>query len=229
MLGRGFAHPVCRGTAGRRFRGGRGTSRGVALTRRVPVCRRATSRGRVLGRGRMRRRPLMCSDRRDHDEGNDRHDDHRPPPRYAILPEAEPERGETAQRRNPVPGEWGDEADRRLQVLRAGSGRGLDGVVQRGRVLAPEGVGGRGRGGVKLALRGAGSGGGPDGNQLLWRAQPLARKPDDVLLVASQTATVFGSSIARFHGFADLSSVRVPFRLRGAVQYNSELAPVCLN
>jgi hypothetical protein len=30
-------------------------------------------------------------------------------------------------------------------------------------------------------------------------------------------------------GFADLSSVRVPVRLRGAVQYNPELAPVCLN
>jgi hypothetical protein len=30
-------------------------------------------------------------------------------------------------------------------------------------------------------------------------------------------------------GFADLSSVRVPLRLRGEVQYNPELAPVCLN
>jgi hypothetical protein len=79
----------------------------------------------------MRRRPLVGSDRRDHDEGNDRHGHHGPPPRYATLPEAKPERGETAQRRNPVPRERGDEADRRFQVLRAGSGRSLDGVVQR--------------------------------------------------------------------------------------------------
>jgi len=30
-------------------------------------------------------------------------------------------------------------------------------------------------------------------------------------------------------GFADLSSVRGPIRLRGEVKYNPELAPVCLN
>src|ERR1700761_9188608 len=125
-----------------------------------------------------------------------------------------------------MPGHRGDEADRRVQTRRTGGGRCLDGVVERRRVLAPEGVGGRWHRVLELALRRPGARGWSDRDQLLRGPQPVARKPYDVLLVASETAGVFGSSIARLHGFADLSSVLVPVRLRGAVQYNSELAPV---
>ena len=82
---------------------------------------------------------------------------------------------------------------------------------------------------LDAALGSAGPGGRSDRDQLLRRPQPVARQPYDVLLVPSQPATVFGSPIARFHGFADLSYVRVPVRLRGEIQYNPGLAPVCLN
>ena len=58
---------------------------------------------------------------------------------------------------------------------------------------------------LELALGCSRSRGRADRDQLLGWAQPVARQPYDVLLVPSQPA-VFGSSIARFHGFADLSS-----------------------
>jgi hypothetical protein len=122
-----------------------------------------------------------------------------------------------------------DEADRRTHPVTSGANRCLDGIVQGGRVLAPKRIR-RGRRCVPgVELRRACPGGRPDGDELLGRPQPVPRKPYDVLLVAGRPVGIFGWTVARFHGFADLSYVRVPFRLPGEVQYNSELAPVCLN
>lgn len=191
-------------------------------------CREAV-RCRCLPRGRVRRLPLGAPDHRHDDERQDGNGDETPPPRYSTVTSEGPELRESPETRGPQPGDRGDQARRRVPALPTDGGRRLHRIVQGGRVLTPEGVRRRGHAGFGVAQGRAGPRGGTDRNELLRRAQPVARQPYDVLLAPSQPATVFGSPIARFHGFADLSSVRLPFRLPGEVQYNSELAPVCLN
>src|SRR5947209_14882693 len=125
----------------------------------------------------------------------------------------------------PMSGDWVDESGGRAQLVASGGRRRLDGVVQRGRVLAPEGVSCRRWRVAGLELRGARAGGGSDRYEFLGGTEPVAREPYHVLLVASCPTGVFSWTIARSHGFADLSYVRMSFRLPGAVEYNSELAP----
>ena len=126
-------------------------------------------------------------------------------------------------------GVWVDKGGRWADLVATGGRRRLDGVVQRGRVLAPEGVSCRRWRIAGLELRGARAGGGSDRYEFLGRTEPVAREPYDVLLIASCPTGVFSWTIARSHGFADLSSVRVPVRHRGEVQYKPVLDPVCLN
>jgi hypothetical protein len=208
------------------LRGGRELIGGFSPKRATLLRRCGAAGGRDVSGGRARRRPLTEPDRRRDQQGHDGHGDH-PTPRYPSA--AEPWPGEAAEVQEPATGQRGHQADRRVQVRAVGDRWCLNGVVEGRRVLAPEGVRRRRRTALEPALRGGpGAGGGADRDQLLGRPQPVARKPDHVLLVASQPY-VFALPIARFHGFADLSSVRVPVRLRGAVQYNPELGPVCLN
>ena len=225
--------PHCRalsGLARRRGSGGglrrRRQSLGVAGGHGDVVSRPVGAGDRAMSGGWMRSRRLTCPDDRGNHQRNDRNGRQPPPPRRASA--AEPEPGKVARRPEPPPGQRGNQADRRVRGRTGVRGRCLDRVVQCRRVLAPERIGRRGSGAVEFALGGAGPRGGSDRNQFLRRTQPVTRKPYDVLLV-SQRACVFGFPVARSHGFADLSSVRVPVRLRDAVQYKPELAPVCLN
>ena len=177
----------------------------------------------------MRRRPLGAADHRHHEQCGAEQSKQAPPPRHPASTCERPEPLEPVDPGNPQSGDRRDEADRWFETLVARPGRGPDGIVESRRILAPERVGGRRHTVFELALSGAGARGWTDRHQLLRRPQPIAGQPYDVLLVPSQPATVFGSSIARFHGFADLSSVRVPVRLRGEVQYKPVLDPICLN
>ena len=227
-LGHVLGRPVLGRRAPKRLRGRSGLQSRVR--RRGGVMDRcAGTRGRVRRCCWMRGRPLTRSDRCDHEQGDDRDHRQRPSRREAARSEAEIGAGQARQSRSPTPRHRGNQADGWLEMLGSDGRRCLDGIVKRRRVLAPECVGGGWHPALQFALRRAGARSGSDRYQLLRGPQPVARKPYDVLLVASETAGVFGSSIARLHGFADLSSVLVPVRLRGAVQYNPELAPVCLN
>jgi hypothetical protein len=82
--------------------------------------------------------------------------------------------------------------------------RRLDRVVQGRRVLTPEGVcGGRG---LIVVVRGCRPRRGTDRDELVAGPEPVDGQAHDVLLARRLPAEIFATSIARFHGFADLSS-----------------------
>jgi len=98
---------------------------------------------------------------------------------------------------------------RRCHICRRRRGAGcgpLNDAVQRRRVLAPEVLGGRWEAVIAEWRSGAWGRGAADGHELLARPEPVAWQPHHVLLVPSVPASVFGLPMARFHGFADLSS-----------------------
>ena len=100
----------------------------------------------------------------------------------------------------PLAGDGVDKPGRRAEPLWSIAPRRLDRVVQGSRVLAPEGVSCRGWCVAGLELRSTRAGGGSDWDKLLGRAEPVARKTYDVLLVASCPTGVFVCTVARSQG-----------------------------
>jgi hypothetical protein len=212
------------GMVGERLRG-RGDGRGRPR-RRFPHCVARSGGGPGVTGGHICARSLAQADRGNDEQRGGRDDEHGPPDLHP--PRVRPSR-QAGAAELPLPGDRRHEADGRADPLASGAPRCLNRVVQCRGVLAPEGIGRRGCPLLRLEPCGAGSRGRSDRYELLGRTKPIPGKPYDVLLVSGRPAAVFGWTIARSHGFADLSRVRVPFRLRGEVEYNSELAPICLN
>jgi hypothetical protein len=153
--------------------------------------------------GRRTRRLRAASEERQNEQGSDGHGQERP---SWARPQAlcrEPWDREPALRRAPsCTGARGPDRRRRR---RAPLGWGcLERVVEGRRILAPECIRGRRQALIAEGLHR--TCGAANRNQFLTRPEPITREPHDIRLVPSLPADLFGLAIARFHGFADLSS-----------------------
>jgi hypothetical protein len=216
------------GVAVRHCRVAEGLSKPVPERRRA--CRPVLPGGRRSG-GRRGSTPGGLPQRADHCHRHERHGDrghseltkpHLPEP-GAEAPFSRS--AETEAR--PLPA--GSRRRPRLRVTNRVTrvGRCLDGVVQRTRVLAPEGIGRRrelvgGRIRRMLALRRCRT----DGHEFLQGPNPLAGEADDVVApfgwraVAPRRVRVFRIPIARFHEVCRPFVERPrPVRLLGEVVY----------